>query len=115
MRVVDDFKVTSPGANQPVTKLCWYGFYFDYSPQSACATASSSGQIMDVPDDFRITLYADLSGLRGNPIANATAVSPLNLIKTSTGDTLNYLSKSVARIKYEADLPAGITEIGRAH
>src|ERR1043166_5613518 len=80
MRVVDDFKVTSPGANQPVTKLCWYGFYFNYSTMAAC-----DNSVGDSPDDFRITIYADLSGLPGNPIANATAVPPPTLFTPTTG------------------------------
>jgi hypothetical protein len=111
-RVVDDFKITSPGANQSLTKVCWYGFYFDYSVLAGCVTASESGSILDIPDDFRLTIYFDLSGLPGNPVANAQAVTPLNLIKTGTGETLNYLNHPVARIKYEADLPAGITVDG---
>ncbi|HUN81163.1 MAG TPA: hypothetical protein VMV81_06580, partial [Phycisphaerae bacterium] len=92
------------GLAQPVTKICWYGFYYNFNALAAC-----TGPLGDSSDDFRITIYADSSGLPGNAIANASAVIPLNLVKTNTGQSFNYLNQPVTRIKYEADLPAGIT------
>lgn len=97
-RVSDDFRITS---GTQLSKLCWYGGYFNYNTLVGCAPSGG-----DSPDDFRITIYDDNSGLPGKVIAGP--VAPINMVKTNTGVDVTYLARLVRRYRYEADLPAAV-------
>jgi len=101
-RVADDFKVSSATGTSPqITKVCWWGFYFDFVNFTPCTPIGG-----DVADSFLITFYNDNAGLPGTKLAGPISVSPT---KTTPGNVdLNYLGRKVRRHYYEATLPSPV-------